>query len=131
MAKIKSFGVALTVGGTAIGGLTDVAVSGTEVNFVDVTTHDSSGGYKEYVGGLKDGGTLELTGAYNIADTGQAYLRTHVGESKACIVTFSDDSTASFSAIVGGFATSNPLDDKVEFTCSLKITGAVTYAAAV
>jgi len=129
MAKIRSFGVGVTVGATSILGLTDVSVSGTDVNFVDITTHDSAGGYKEYVGGLKDGGTLDLTGAYNISDTGQAYLRTNVGTSKACVVTFSDSSTASFNAIVGGFATSSPLDDKVEFTCSLKITGAVTYAA--
>ena len=129
MAKIKSYGVAVTVATNAIGGLTDVNVSGTEVNFVDVTTHDSSGGYKEFVGGLKDGGTLDLTGAYNIADTGQVYLRANPGTSAACVVTFSDTSTATFTAIVGGYSTSNPLDDKVEFTASLKITGAVTYAA--
>lgn len=131
MAKIKSYGVAVTVATNSIGGLTDVNVSGTEVNFVDVTTHDSSGGYKEFVGGLKDGGTLDLTGAYNIADTGQVYLRANPGTSAACVVTFSDDSTATFTAIVGGYSTSNPLDDKVEFTSSLKITGAVVYAAAV
>lgn len=129
MAKIKSFGVAVTVATNAIGGLTDVGISGTEVSFIDTTTHDSTGGYREFVGGLKDGGTLELTGKYDIADTGQVYLRANPGVSAACVVTFSDDSTATFTAIVGGYATSNQLDDAVEFTASLKITGAVVYAA--
>ena len=130
MAKIPSFGVSLTVATNAIGGLTDVSVSGTDVTFVDITTHDSSGGYKQFVGGLKDGGTLELTGKYDIADTGQIYLRANPGVSAACVVTFSDDSTASFTAIVGGYSTTNPLDDSVEFSASLKVTGEVTYAAA-
>jgi predicted secreted protein len=44
-------------------------------------------------------------------------------------VTFSDDSTATFTAIVGGYSTTNPLDDTVDFSASLKVTGAVTYAA--
>jgi len=130
MAKIKSFGVAVSVATNAIGGLTDVSVSGTDVTFVDITTHDSSGGFKEFVGGLKDGGTLELSGKYDIADTGQIYLRANPGASAACVVTFSDNSTASFTAIVGGYSTTNPLDDAVDFSASLKVTGAVTYAAA-
>jgi predicted secreted protein len=129
MAKIKSFGVAVSVATNAIGGLTDVSVSGTDVTFVDITTHDSTGGFKEFVGGLKDGGTLELSGKYDIADTGQIYLRANPGESASCVVTLSDSSTASFTAIVGGYSITNPLDDAVDFSASLKITGAVTYAA--
>lgn len=128
---IKSYGVGVTVGGNAVGDLTDVSVSGTDVNFVDITTHDSTGGWKEFTSGLKDGGSLDLTGKYKVADTGQAYLFGNPGASASCVVTFSDTSTASFTGIVGGFSTSNPLDDAVEFTCSIKITGAVVYAAGV
>jgi len=128
MAKIKSYGVTVTAATNLIGGLTDVSPGGTEVSFVDLTTHDSTGGWKEFVGVLKDGGTLELTGAYNGADVGQDYIRANPGVSAACVVTFSDATTCSFTGIVGGFSTSAPLDDKVEFTASIKITGAVTYA---
>lgn len=132
MAKIKSFGVAVSVATNDIGELTDVSIPEIDVNFVDITTHDSTGGFREFVGGLKDGGTLTLTGAYDISDTGQTYLRTPAnqgGSAVAVVVTFSDDSTASFDAVVGGYGTSNPLDDKVEFTASLKISGDVTYAS--
>jgi len=129
MAKIKSFGVSVTVATVAIGGLTDVSPGGGDVTFVDTTTHDTAGGWKTYVGGLKDGGTLELTGKYDIADAGQEDLRTGLGTSVAVVVTFSDTSTAEFTGIIGAYNVSNPLDDATEFTCSIKVTGAITYAA--
>jgi len=131
MAKTRSYGTAVTVGGTAIGGLTDVVPGGADVNFVDMTTHDSPDGWKEFLGGLKDGGTLELTGAFDIANTGQTALRTNLGELEAIVVTFPNDATATFDGIIGGFSTSAPMDDKVEFSCSIKITGDVVYAAGV
>lgn len=130
MAKIRSFGTSVTIAATTIGGLTDINVTAGDVTNVDVTTHDSSGGYREFVPGLKDGGTLDLTGKYNYANSGQAALKTHFGTAQAFVVTFSDGTKVSFSALVGGFNTSAALDDSVEFTCSAKITGAVTWAAA-
>ena len=133
MAKIKSFGVSVSVATNDIGGLTDVSIPETEVTDVDTTTHDTEGGYRTFVGGLKDGGTLTLSGNYDIADTGQSYLRLPAnqgGAAVAVIVTFSDLSTASFNAVVKGYGTSNPLDDVVTFTSSLRISGPVNYEAA-
>lgn len=130
---IKSFGVTVSVASNNIGGLTDVNLSGTDVSFVDTTTHGSADGFKEFVGGLKDGGTIELTGAYKIADAGQTYLRAAAnqgGAPVAVVVEFSDGSTASCSAVVGPYTVSNPQDDKVEFTSTLKVSGKVTFAAA-
>ncbi len=129
MAKIKSFGIGVTVATNAIGGLTDVSLPGIEVSMIDITTHDSSGGYREFLGGLKDAGNVELTGKYDYANTGQAYLRNNPGASAAFVVTFSDGTKVSFSAIIGGFQVTNPLDDSAEFSCSSKITGALTWAA--
>jgi len=129
MAKIKSFGVTVSVGGTAVGGLTDVSPGGGDVTFIDTTTHDTAGGWKTYVGGLKDGGTLELTGKYDISDTGQGALRSGLGTEEAIVVTFSDTSTAEFDGIIGAYNVSNPLDDATEFTCSIKVTGQIVYAA--
>lgn len=129
MAKIKSFGIGVTVATNAIGGLTDVGLPGVDVSMIDITSHDSSGGYREFVAGLKDAGTLELTGRYNYADVGQDYLKDNPGVSAAFVVTFSDGTKASFTAIIGGYQVANPLDDATEFSCSAKITGAITWAA--
>lgn len=129
MAKIKSFGIGVTVATNAIGGLTDVGLPGVEVSMIDTTTHDSSGGFREFVSGLKDAGSLELTGKYNYADVGQDYLKDNPGASAAFVVTFSDGTKASFTAFIGGYVVTNPLDDSVEFSCSCKITGGITWAA--
>ena len=129
---MKGFGVAVTVDSNDIGDLTDASIPGIDTTDIDITTHDSTGGWREFLAGLKDGGTLELTGILDLDDTGQAYLAGNVGGAAVAVVlTFSDTSTASFSAYVKNFNNpGNPLDDKVEFSSSLKITGAVTYAAA-
>ena len=134
MAKIKSFGITVSVDANLIGGLTDVTLPEVEVTDVETTTHDSPDDFKEFVGGLKDGGVVTLAGIYDIADTGQVYLRTPANQGGAAvdiIVTFSDNSTAEFSAVVKGYGVTNPLDDAVTFSSSLRISGAVTYAAGV
>jgi predicted secreted protein len=125
---MKSFGITVTVGGTAIGKLTDSPISGRDVNIIDITTKSSAGNSKEFVGGLIDNGTIELTGTYDIADAGQAALIGWTAQTKAVVVSFSDGSTATFDAVVGTLNLNGPLDDKVEFTCSLKITGPVTIS---
>jgi len=125
----KSNGVTVTVGGTAIGGLVDVNISGGDVNNIQTTTQGSAA--HTFVGGLVDYGTLELSGKYDIADGGQLALIAGTGDTAAFVVTYNDsgDSTATLSAIIGAFNLSNPLDDTVDFSCSCKITGAVVIAA--
>lgn len=127
MAKTKSFGTAVTVGGTAINGLTDINISGADVPFVDLTTHDSSA--KEFSAGLIDNGTLELSGKFNAADAGQDALRTGTGTSAAFVVTLPNASTISFSAIIGAMSETIPLEGTVDFSISCKLTGAKTYSA--
>lgn len=127
MAKTKSFGTIVTVNATAIGGLTDISLSGAEVPFIDITTHDSTA--KEFVSGLIDNGTLELSGKFNAADTGQDYLRVNTGLSKAFVVTLPNASTISFSAVIGAMNEDIPLEDSVGFSISCKVDGAKTYSA--
>ena len=128
---IKSFGVTVSVGGTAVLGLVDVSLPEVAVTDIDVTTHASTDSYREFIGGLKDGGVMTLSGKYLIADTGQVKLRDKAqqgGNPVAIVVEFSDNSTASFNAVIKGYGVSNPLDEDVTFTSSLKISGPVTYA---
>jgi hypothetical protein len=121
---IKSNGVAVTVGGTAIGGILEANISGIDVNNIDTTTHDDAA--RTFVGGLTDNGTLELSGKFDITDAGQLALISGTGQTDAFVVTYSDDTTATFYAIIGGFPLNNPLDDTVDFSCSCKITGELT-----
>ncbi|GAA5124666.1 hypothetical protein JIN84_12975 [Luteolibacter yonseiensis] len=128
MAK-KSFGITVTIGGTAIGGLTDVNITGRDVTAIDVTNHGSTGNAREFLGGLVDNGTLELTGNFEGTHAGITYLEAHLGEVVDAVVTYSDASTHLFKVIVGPPTTSNPLDDKIEFSASFKISGPITGTA--
>jgi len=126
MAKIKSFGVRVFVDGVSVGALTDVSISGVDVTFIDLTTHDSPDEHKEFVSGLLDGGTLELSGKFDADNAGQIALQGGAGDIEPFLVIKSDNSGMSFNAVIGGYSTTNPLDDAVEFSASAKISGATT-----
>lgn len=128
MAK-KSFGITLTLGGTAIDGLTSVQISGRDVTAIDATSHGSSGNAKEFIGGLIDNGSLELQGNFAGDSAGLTYIEGHIGQVVAAVVTYSDASTHLFSVIVGPPAYDNPQDDKISWSSSNKITGAITGTA--
>ena len=129
MPAIKSFGITVTIGATAITGLTDVKLTGRGVTAIETTSHGSPNNAKEFIGGLIDNGTLELTGNFDGAHAGVTYLEGNLGQVKSVIVTYSDASTHLFSVIVAPPDISPPLDDKVEFSVSLKITGPITGTA--
>lgn len=131
MAKMKSLGATLSVASNTVGGINTITLPESDVADIDLTTHDSTA--REYAGGLADFGVVNVTGKFDPADTGQAYLSDSAnqgGDPVACVVTFSDGSTASFSAVVKGFGvTVGDVDTPVEFSASLRISGDVTYAA--
>lgn len=128
MAK-KSFGITVTLGGTTIDGLTDVQITGRDVTAIDTTNHASTGNAREFLGGLIDNGSLELTGNFDGASAGLTYIEGHLGAVVAAVVTYSDASTHTFNVIVGAPSYDNPLDDKIGFTCSCKITGPIAGTA--
>jgi hypothetical protein len=127
MAKIKSFGVRVFIDGVSVGALTDASISGVDVTFIDLTTHDSSDEHKEFVSGLLDGGTLELSGKFDADNAGQIALQGGADDIEPFLVIKSDNSGMSFNAVIGGYSTTNPLDDAVDFSASAKITGEVTH----
>lgn len=129
MAKIKSFGIQVFIGTQSVGGLKSVELPEVEVTDVDLTTHDTSGGHRQFTGGLKDGGTVTLSGAFDIDDEGQLVLQDAdvQGEPIQVTIIFSDGSIGIFNAIVKGYGTSNPLDEDVTFSSSIRITGPIYY----
>ena len=99
---------------------------------IDVTTLDSTGGYREYVQGLRDAGEVELTGFHG-SDAGQKALREAYasGDAGAVEVGFPDGSKATFNAVVKGYTLgAAEVDGAVGFGAVLRITGGVTIAEA-
>jgi hypothetical protein len=126
MAKSKAFGTIVSVNATAITGINDITLSGAEVPFIDITTNDSTA--KEFVAGLIDNGTLELTGKFDNLSVGQDYLRANTGTSKAFLITLPSTATIGFNAVIGAMNESISFEGTVDFSISCKIDGVKTYS---
>ena len=126
MPKIRSFGTAGTIGGAAIGGITDWGELGMEANIIDVTSHESDDNSREFLGGLLDGGETTISGFYVPSDAGQDYIRGHVGEAAPFVLTFSNTNSRTCQVIIKSYGEGSPLDDATPFTATFKVTGKIS-----
>ena len=107
-----------------------------DANLVESTSHDSTGGYREYIQGLKDGG--EVTFSWNMQpDTTigvyQQILRDGFdsGDVLQFRITFTDDTAEEwfFSGIVTGLSLANwnaRDDSHLQEDVTIKVTGTVS-----
>lgn len=115
---------------TTVGKLTSVGKIAPDSKEIDVTTLDSQG-YREYMQGFRDSGEVEISGFHTKSDLGQQALRAayESGKPGAAKVTFSDGTTASFTAFVKSYALgAAEVDGAVGFGATLRISGGVTIA---
>lgn len=139
-----TFAVAIDTTGKT---LTDANGTITPLEWIEigeVVSHDGPGGSaavyetthlqskaKEKKVGLPDEGQLTLAVNWCLAtDSGQqaASVARKDRTEKNFKLTFSDDSTASFSGYVLGMSASGAVDDKVSGSITIEITGAVTWS---
>ena len=96
-------------------------------DFIDVTSLDSTGGYREFIAGFRDGGTVTLNmnftaDTYSLmkddfeVDTVQAY---------SIELPDSGGTTISFNGLVTELPLTIPTDDKVTADVTIKVTGQV------
>jgi predicted secreted protein len=124
MAGIDAFGTTLAVGATTIGELTNIDVLDVSADDYDVTTHDSTDQWREFIGGLKDGGTLSGDLNFDPADHGT--ILDLVGETDQIVITLpadADDATVTFDGYINGLSAAAPHDGQLEAEISIKVTG--------
>lgn len=98
---------------------------------IDVTSLDSDGGYKEFIGGFKDAGDVSLSGFLNVT-TGKGqkelYDLFESGEITEFSIVFPASLKASwkFNGIVTAFETSVALEDPLSFSGTIKVSGKPT-----
>lgn len=134
MAATRAQGTTLKftpAGGTqvVVGKLTSVGEIAPEAEEVDITTLESTGGYREYMQGFRDSGELEITGFHDADDAGQTALRTAFasGASGAFEVKFPDDTAVTFSGFIKSHTIgSAEVDGAIGFGAMIRISGAVT-----
>lgn len=100
---------------------------------LDVTNHSSTSGWKEYVGGLNDGG--EVTFEVNYLPTNATHNATagvlNDLENRTLRnfqLVFPGSTTWSFAALVTKFEPSAPVDGVLRASISLKLSGVPTLA---
>ena len=133
MAAAKSLGTSLTINSTVISDLNAIGEAKVTSDELDVTTLDSSDGYREFIAGFKDGG--EITFAGPIKDETDVTALWALAEAQtvvACLITTPSGSTLGFNAFVKTFAEDAAEVDGVRgLNGSLRVSGAFTYTPVV
>lgn len=95
---------------------------------IDVTNLDSTGGYREFIGGFRDGGTVQLN--CNFTRDGYDLMNDDFesDDIQNYEIVFSDDenTTFEFSGLVTEVPTDINPDEAVTYTVTIKISGQVT-----
>ncbi len=120
---------------TTIAEVTSISGPALVTDAVDTTSHDSPSNHREFIGGLKDAG--EVTFDINYIPTNPTHdatgglLADYVARTlRNFQLVFSDsgNTTWSFTAIVTGFESNEPVDAQLTASVTLRITGAPTLA---
>jgi len=95
---------------------------------IDVTTLDSTGGYREFIGGFRDGGEVMLDMNWTRAgfDLLNTDFEASTSQSYSIVMPDSGNTDFSFSGWVTNISKSIPADDKVTMTVTIKIDGQIT-----
>lgn len=134
MAK-RALGTVLNIGQgptpapVPVAGLTSIGGLELSADTIDTTTLDSDGGYREFIGGFKDGGEVPLEGYFD-PETGKGqkelYDLFESGATQAFSIVFPAALGAqwNFSGVVTGFTTGASLEDPLSFGATIKVSGA-------
>jgi len=127
----RALGTTLEIGTTTpikVGGLTEIGGLQLSADTIDVTTLDSEGGYREFIGGFKDAGEVPISGYFdNTTGKGQAemYAAFESGDVTDFVIKFPATLNAkwTFKGVVTGFETGATLEDPVSFAATIKVSG--------
>lgn len=100
---------------------------------IDVTAHDSPGGWMEFIGGLKDGGEVQLDINYDPAETTHDLDDDFDDDAprnyQIVILPGTDDEyTWTIKGVMTDLGDEFPYDDKMARSMTIKITGKPTLA---
>lgn len=116
---------------TAIAEINSITGPGMTRDFIDVTSLDSTGGYREFIAGFRDGGTVSLNMNFTVDGFEQMRLDFVSDDSINYQIVLPD--TGETTLDFAGFVTDLPLtvtpDDKVTVDVTIKITGEVSLTS--
>jgi predicted secreted protein len=98
---------------------------------IDVTSIDSTGGYREFIGGFRDGGefTFEMLFTLEGYDPMKDDFESADLQSYTLVLPDSNNTTFAFSGLVTGMSLAVPMDDAIMSNVTIKISGQVTITS--
>lgn len=139
---LDAFGTLLKLGDggtpevfTTIAEVTDIGGPTLALDPLDVTSHTSPAAFREFIGGLLDGGEVTFTINYVPTDSTHdnttgilSQLTGRLTRNWELIFPDVPNTKWSFTAFLTAFETSEPVDDRLMAEITLKLTGAPTLA---
>lgn len=125
----RALGTTISINGVLVGGLTNIKPPERSADTMETTTLDSTGGYRDFIQGFKDGGEVELTGFYDTSYTGLSNLDTAYenGTEDTYVITFpaSIGATFTFTGVITKIASPGEanIDDPLGFSATIKVKG--------
>ena len=133
MAGVFANKTTLTMG-SAIAELTTVDFTGLTLDTIDVTTMDSEDQFREFVGGLKDGGEVSIEGLFENSAEANVLVTLLSAGTKTTDATIAYPtkkvSTLTFDCYVTSYEVTAPHDGAIGFSATLKVTGKPVFTQA-
>lgn len=109
----------------------DISGPAMTADTIEVTSQDSTGGYKEYIPSLKDGGELSFPMNFVNSAAQDALITDYTNRTKRnfqVVTTHGAPKTFSFAGYITNVSHSFPVADVAQRDVTIKITGAVTIS---
>lgn len=133
MAKSRSVGTKLTIDSKVVGALSSITGVEASSDTTEVTDMGNTTGYREYLGGFKDGGEVSAEGYLDGEDEGQdaMYAAFEDQEVHKFAINFpaAIGKSWTFDGVVTKFSTSASTDDAIKFSGAIKVSGKPALAA--
>lgn len=120
---------------TTISEVTNIGGPGLALDPIEVTNMDSTAGWREFIGGLLDGGEVSISinykpdnATHNAANGLINDMENRTKRNFQLIFSDSGNTTFSFTALVTGFESTAPVDGHLTADVTFKITGQPTLA---
>ena len=134
MAKRIGYGVTLetttSTGVLSIAYIRSISGPNADINDVETTTLDSTGGFRTFIAGLIDGGEVTAELIYDPSVESHKTLGTRFKARTLATYTITDPSTtagSAFSAYVKSMGREIPLDDVITCSVGFKVSGNPGY----
>ncbi len=136
MAIKAGVGTILKIDGSTIGNVTNITGPSMSKDTIDTTALDTTGGYRTFITGFKNAGTLTFTLMFEKEEYSTLKAAFDSDVAKSIEVILPDGATAetgsklSFNGLVTELPLTIPPDDKITCDVTIQISGPVTFTPA-